>query len=687
MMLEIKQDQILSKALHSARGLIANELIASACLYPRWKATLVQEGPEAVANTHLAVFVDYLAKAFEEGNSDYLSLYAGEKLKQRYDPTIDEAKLQDIFATELSRSHQIICAQVKDTVGGSTYETLHSALEQIEKLLTPKATKTLTVLWIADCIYLDIQAFLIQKLASMQLSLDIKLVTTKNPVARRQEIQALAAKTKFDCVFYSPLTYELDQNFAQFLEPKAVLSNRFDKTQVIDATVREIDQTLECLIQHLECDIFVHNTANILRTEDKLKDRAGSIATSKARKESRDRVNAHIEKQVAVCNQTAFGTVYMIDEMALVDQVGEWQASQYLHKSPLQHPARLGALLANVYADLLFVEARLRPIKVVVSDLDNTLWNGTIGEGEVAHYHDRQKILRKLRENGVLLAINSKNDPKNVHWRGASLDDDDFVSAQINWDPKPQNMVRIQGELNLKFRNFLFVDDRIEEREMVRMSGPEILCLDAESEQTWHRLRLWADIIKNSGELDRTLMYKQRAEREKMVVTEIDAGALMAQLDLVVEVRPAQALELPRVTELVNRTTQFNCRDSRVTFRDMQNRSQADDWKIYVAVANDKFGSMGIVSVLVARIDDGIVDVDAFVLSCRVFGYGMETAILKKLADDHINTPIRGQIVPTPVNGPCQNVFRDHGFVELGGGIWERQPGLGLQLKPWLRMC
>jgi len=680
----IKRNPEIARALLSKRRAVAHGLIESARLYPRWKAAAEREGVESFAENNLAVFVDYMIKAFEEGNEDYLSLYAGEKLKQRYDRSVDQNVLAGIFAAELAKSRHVFYTNVADTISVEASAVLVETLNRIEKTLTSEAVKTLNVLWIADCIYLDIQAFLLQRAAEMRISLEIALVTTKNVSARIQEIQKLAGEKKFDVVFYSPLSYEFSLDFAQFQNAKSVLKNTFDKQQAVASAVQDIGLTLDCIVKNVECDVFVHNTSNLIRSENTLKDRVKFLATSRARKLSRDAVNARIAQLIEQCDQTAFGSVLLIDETLLAGKVGEWRASQYFHKSALQHPARLGALLAEVYADIIFVESWLKPVKVVVADLDNTLWSGVIGEGAVDHFLDRQKTLRLARTKGILLAINSKNDSKNVHWRGGILDDSDFVSKQINWDPKPQNMMLIQKELNLKFRNFLFLDDRAEEREMVQLSIPDVLCLDAESDDTWRRLALWANIAKNSGEIDRTEMYKQRAEREQFTNLEIDPGALMAQLGLEVRVREAKQQELPRVTELINRTSQFNCCDSRVTFREIQNRSKDGGWKIYIADARDRFGEMGIVSVLVARVGNEFVDIDAFVLSCRVFGYGMETAVLKRLAGDYKEVPIRGRIIETSVNDPCRNVYKDHGFSDEGNNVWLLHPKSEIILKPWL---
>ena len=684
MVIAINKNPEVARALLSKRKEIARGLLDSVCLYPRWKLAVENEDKNAFVERELVVFVDYIIKAFEEGSSDYLLLYAGEKLKQRYDKNIDQQLLAEIFSNELAISRKCFCDHISGEVGDTILHTVEETLKDIEQALTLKEIKTIKVLWIADCIYLDIQAFLAPKLAEMQLGLDVTLITTKNPTSRRRQIQELSDKEQFDIVFYSPISYEFDLDFMQYQDVRAVMNNTFDRDKAVTNTLLDIKLTLDCIVENFECDVFVHNTANLIRSGHTLKDRVKFLATSRARKFSRNAVNTEINEMIKQYNQKAFGSVCQIDEMRVVEKIGEWKASQYLHRTGLQHPAKLGVLLANVYADIIYVEAYLKSIKLVVTDLDNTIWNGVIGEGNVVHYHDRQDTLRLLKEKGILLSINSKNDPRNVHWRGANLRETDFVSMQINWDAKPINMARIKNELNLKYGNFLFLDDRADEREMVRMAFPEILCLDAESIVTWSRLATWAEITKNSGEIDRTQMYLERAARESFTSVQVDSDALMEKLKLEVGIRDAAREELPRVSELINRTNQFNCCNSRVTFREVQRWSNDGNWRIYVADARDRFGEMGIVSVLVAKIGQQLVEIETFVLSCRVFGYGIESAILRRLVDDCNESFIQGRIVETQVNQPCRGVFRDHGFADQGSNIWLLQPKTEIVLKPWL---
>src|SRR6202012_3134001 len=161
-----------------------------------------------------------------------------------------------------------------------------------------------------------------------------------------------------------------------------------------------------------------------------------------------------------------------------------------------------------------------------------------------------------------------KNDPRNVHWRGALLQENDFVASQINWGPKPANIKRIAGELNLKLKDFVFIDDRSDELEMARLACPGIHCMDAASKSTWQTLDWWAKALPSQTEADRTQMYLERKLRQQHL--DETAGnesqqELLATLGLRVEIRPAEQKDLFRAVDLINRTSQFNTCGTRVS--------------------------------------------------------------------------------------------------------------------------
>jgi FkbH-like protein len=145
---------------------------------------------------------------------------------------------------------------------------------------------------------------------------------------------------------------------------------------------------------------------------------------------------------------------------------------------------------------------------------------------------------------------------------------------------------------------------------------------------------------------------------------------------------------LTRVAELINRTSQFNIRGSRTSLQQVTAWRESTEHRILVAEARDKFGEMGIVSAMVLDLAEDALVISAWVLSCRVFGYGIETAMLndvKRLGRRLNRAVIKGQIVETSNNQPCRNVFAANGFNQQAG-LWISATAAGSADPTWLEI-
>jgi FkbH-like protein len=302
-----------------------------------------------------------------------------------------------------------------------------------------------------------------------------------------------------------------------------------------------------------------------------------------------------------------------------------------------------------------------------------------MGEGAVEHFTARQAIVKQLKSRGILLALNSKNDPKNVRWAGSSLSAADFVCTQINWNDKSANLRRIGQLLNLKTKDFVFIDDRPDERALVNMAMPEVYTLDATSDRAWRRLNLWSQQLGDPGKADRTLFYKQKEQRDDFLQTqtaEEDQGKLFEKLGLAITLYDAGKPDMKRVVELINRTNQFNTCGSRSTIREATDWLTGGDRRILMVDCEDKFGSMGTVCVAAIQGEADRVVIPIFVLSCRVFGYGIENAVVnvvKRLAQQR-RVPLVGLFKETAHNDPCKTVYAENGFTRNGKDwVYERE--------------
>ena len=212
------------------------------------------------------------------------------------------------------------------------------------------------------------------------------------------------------------------------------------------------------------------------------------------------------------------------------------------------------------------------------------------------------------------------------------------------------------------------------------MTHPEVLCLDATDERTWRRFELWRDALEDDLEMDRTEMYRQREERKAFVKEEVVHAPTKKRLLKLLECprpegsrSPARAAigDLKRVVEAHQSDEPVQPRrQPRTTFREAQAWQQSADHVVLLGQTSDRFGEMGTTCVAVARLDGGEMHLLPFVLSCRVFGYGIERGVmnhLKALAAKAGVKRVVGRYLPTPQNAPCKDFLADSGFEETDG--------------------
>lgn len=617
------------------------------------------------ANRETVALVDYLSAYFATGEQTYRDLYIGEKLKQCFDPndSLEEAIARRRAITSSDQRAYVDIVGPHLTPAG--VDALETELRSIQDLLTYPGDKICRVLLIGDCLFVDLLGFLAVPLMKFGIQLVPTFVTSKLLAQQNREIADHAGK-EFDLIFYSPLTYAHNVGFSQFQQVQTAFRTTSMAAAIVEQAKQDIRSTLKLLQRAFSCPVFVHNTANLRRHDGSWREQLKTIATQPVRASARRQINSWLEVYLDGLN-SAGARLLLVDEMALLRRSSERKLSRYYYHNGLQHPAHFGQALAPVYEEAIFTQAVLAKKKVIICDLDNTLWDGVIGDGEVAHFVERQNILLNLRRKGVLLAVCSKNDIKNVHWRGGSLCEDDFVCQQINWNSKSENVRRIAKTLNLKTKDFVFVDDRADERALVQEAMPEILTLDANASSTWSKLALLASLLPENTEGDRTLAYRQRADREQFLseqtIAEKDESEALAKLKLRLKMRRAGRKELPRVAELINRTNQFNTCGTRTTLQEVSRWSESNSHTIWILEAADRFGSMGTISVAVVEETNRGIEIPTFVLSCRVFGFGMEDALINMVKRSRPGVPIFGHYKETSHNEPCRNTYPRNGFV------------------------
>jgi FkbH-like protein len=640
--------------------------------------------------TELRVFADYLALYFEGADSTYRDLYIGEKLKQCYDSrdSAEEglARRREILEKDRRAIHEYVAPLLTAAELGQ----VHDFLDDVARVVAGEATRQVRVLFVGDCLHLDVVAFLAAPLLEQGLRLESTFATSKTIPELLRYLRDLEERT-FDLIFFSPFSYEFHLEYSQLRFLRAAFMSGEKLDAMLAGAKADTLSVMRLLGSLFEAPIFVHNSSGVRRHDGSVRELAKNRITQRIRSVARRGINEWLPIQIDALNRESYPHFFLLDEAGLLRGRPENELGRHFYDAGLQHPAELGRVVAGLYLDVVLAQALLAKKKVVICDLDNTLWDGAIGEGEVHHYHDRQRTLKRLRNKGLLLAINSKNDPKNVRWDGAGLTLDDFVCCQINWTSKVQNIRRISDELNLKTKDFLFIDDRADERAMVVETMPEVLALDAESQAVWRRLSLAADLLPEQEELDRTLAYKQRAKREQFLEDAEAAAAeqreLFRRLEFRVSIRRPERRELKRVAELINRTNQFNMCGSRTTLNEVTGWYDGNSHSVLIVNAHDKFGGMGTICVAVTREADGCVEIPVFVLSCRVFGYGVETALLnyvkRSAGFPGRGKQIIGRYVATASNQPCRDTYARHGFTHEGDA-WVYRGGGAVEDPDWL---
>ncbi len=293
------------------------------------------------------------------------------------------------------------------------------------------------------------------------------------------------------------------------------------------------------------------------------------------------------------------------------------------------------------------------PKKVVVVDCDNTLWDGVVGEVGpdgvcfAEHHLYLQRRLAELAEHGVLVCLCSKNREEDV-WevfdRRAGempLRRSHIVGAMINWAPKSQNISALASSLNLGRDSFIFIDDNPVECAEVRANCPDVLTLQ------WPRdpdkaIRLlnhiWElDLVAATAEdRKRTEMYRQELQRQQLKAQVADFRQFLKSLQLKLDFRELNREDLPRAAQLTMRTNQFNFTTIRRTEAELWKLVSEEGYRCWTVRVSDRFGDYGLVGVVIAKLDQEAqpraLEVDTFLLSCRVLGRGVEHRTVAFLA-------------------------------------------------------
>jgi FkbH-like protein len=325
--------------------------------------------------------------------------------------------------------------------------------------------------------------------------------------------------------------------------------------------------------------------------------------------------------------------------------------------------------------------------KILVIDLDNTLWGGVVsedgidgimcGEGSLieASFNQFQKEIKTLKDSGFLLAICSKNNQDLVmetfsKRRDFVLSLEDFVTWRINWNSKPQNIKEIANELNLGTESFVFIDDSPSERAQMKAELPEVTVFEMNSDpaQRIKDMRKFKDFYKYSLLLEDTMktkLYQDDKKRNSFVkVRRTNTFSnWIAELEIQLEYSILSSQNINRIEQLMGKTNQMNMSNRRLAKNEIREEIDGSGLKFYSVSATDKFGQYGTIGVVSFSIVNFNCTIKDFLFSCRVLGRKIEHKVVLDLIDSFTSSIkfISFEFTATGKNQPMANFL-----VELG---------------------
>lgn len=341
------------------------------------------------------------------------------------------------------------------------------------------------------------------------------------------------------------------------------------------------------------------------------------------------------------------------------------------------------------------VATRRSSRKCAVIDCDNTLWGGIIGEDGLdgiklgdefpgSGFQAFQRLLLHWKKQGIFLAVCSQNNLEDVRevfrkHDGMILSESDVSVWSVDWRPKAQRLPEIAQKLNIGKDALVFFDDNPFEIAQVGEYHPEIICVTVpkESERivsVARGIRAFDKLQITNDDRLRVNRYVAESTREELR-QQLSIEDFICQLGLTVDTVLVDADNLTRVSQLINKTNQFNLTTPRMTVEEVRAVIDSPDHIIRAATVSDRFGEYGLTCVGIVERRPENWHLSTFLMSCRVLGRGVETSFLADLAQEVLaqgGERITAEFIPTPRNVVCSDFLNRHGFTCNPQGTWQQ---------------
>jgi FkbH-like protein len=384
---------------------------------------------------------------------------------------------------------------------------------------------------------------------------------------------------------------------------------------------------------------------------------------------------------------------YVLDIASLAETVGtqNWHddVQWNLYKLPFAQ-AMVPIYVEHVGRLLGAIRGTAR--KCLVLDLDNTIWGGVIGDdgmegivlgqgdGTGEAFLDVQRTALALRERGIVLAVSSKNteeialQPFRSHPE-MLLKPDHIAVFQANWTDKATNLEVIAKALNIGLDALVLLDDNAAERQQVREALPMVAVPELPPDPS-----LYARTLMNAGyfeavsfsdeDRNRASFYQANAQRAALSSSTRNLDEFLISLEMKIEFLAFDTVSLGRITQLVNKTNQFNLTTRRYTQSEIEAMMQSSDILTFQIRLVDRFGDNGIIGIVIARCSETVCDIDTWLMSCRVLGRRVEEAMTAELVRCIHSRGIKrlvGHYIPTAKNALVRDHYQKLDFSRAGG--------------------
>ena len=334
--------------------------------------------------------------------------------------------------------------------------------------------------------------------------------------------------------------------------------------------------------------------------------------------------------------------------------------------------------------------------KALILDCDNTLWRGIIGEDGIEGikmsgltskgrpYAAVQHMAHRLASEGILIALSSKNNEDDVqevleNHPDMILQEDLITMKMINWNDKASNIRKIAETLNIGLDSFIFIDDSAFEIGLINEQLPEVTTFRVPSKTHLYPLE-FAEIVnsfyrlsKSAEDLKKVEMYKQQAKRVKAESDFASMSDYLNSLQIEIEIFRNEASLISRLAQMTQKTNQFNLTTRRYTETDVFGFIESNNYNVYAISVRDKYGESGVTGLAILEyLDDGSVNIDSFLMSCRIIGRGIEDAFISHIMNDIKESAIvKAQYIETKKNKQVEQFYDKFGFSakEVENGI------------------